>query len=218
LKVEGSYEDAARQEMQALETYDNFCWLLSEIRQVLEPLTACNRIQVPRQAQDTLLTAIELLATLPDEKLTAFTQKLHSHQEELLAPLLWLHQTLAPWRKHLPPELEAWIVASRENDLDRQEHIPPHWRKTAGAIWDALALFHRSSSMAESLHSWLRPYLSIRRGIPGWLLPLLQLFWNHHVFARGKRAGQSPMQLAGVEAAPSLAAVFENLLANPSPA
>jgi len=96
------------------------------------------------------------------------------------------------------------------------EDFPPQWRKTATAIWDALSLFHRSSSLAESLHSWLRPYLSIHRGMPDWLLPLLQLFWNHHIFTRGKRAGQSPLQLAGVEKVPSLASVFGNLFSEPN--
>jgi hypothetical protein len=79
------------------------------------------------------------------------------------------------------------------------------------SVWDTLSLFHRSSSLAESLHSWLRPYLQIHRGMPVWLLPLLQLFWNHHTFQRGKRAGSSPLELAGVQDAPSLAAVLDQL-------
>jgi hypothetical protein len=74
-----------------------------------------------------------------------------------------------------------------------------------------LGLFHRSSSLAESLHSWLRPYLQIHRGMPKWLLPLLQLFWNHHEFERGKRAGSSPLELAGVKDAPSLKRVLDQL-------
>jgi len=45
-----------------------------------------------------------------------------------------------------------------------------------------------------------------------WLLPLLQLFWNHHEFERGKRAGHSSLELAGVEDAPSLAEVLGQLL------
>ncbi|MBE7470763.1 MAG: hypothetical protein HS114_16635 [Anaerolineales bacterium] len=57
---------------------------------------------------------------------------------------------------------------------------------------ETLGLFHRSSSLAESLHSWLRPHLQTHRGMPQWLLPLLQLFWNHHQFERGKRSGSSP--------------------------
>jgi len=47
--------------------------------------------------------------------------------------------------------------------------------------------------------------------MPKWLLPLLQLFWNHHKFERGKRAGSSPLKLAGVADAPSLAAVLDQL-------
>jgi hypothetical protein len=79
------------------------------------------------------------------------------------------------------------------------------------ALWDTLELFHRSSSLAESLHSWLRPYLQIHHGMPKWLSPLLQLFWNHHKFERGKRAGSRPLELAGVADAPSLVEVLSQL-------
>jgi hypothetical protein len=58
--------------------------------------------------------------------------------------------------------------------------------------------------------------LQIHRGMPKWLLPLLQLFWNHHQFERGKRAGSSPLELAGVEDVPSLAEVLDQLFC-PSP-
>ena len=218
LKVDLSAEEAGLLEAQALDTHDHFSWLLAEIRQSLEPITPDYRIQDPSLAGESIETAIELLKTLPGKKLADFAEKLTNHLEELLAPLVWLHQTLAPWRNPLPPDLEAWIVASRQHGLRRLKDIPPQWRKTATAIWDGLALFHRSSSLAESLHSWLRPYLSIHRGMPDWLLPLLQLFWNHHVFARGKRAGYSPLQLAGIEEVPELATVFDKLLADPGTA
>jgi len=79
-------------------------------------------------------------------------------------------------------------------------------------IWDIMGLFHRFSSLAESLHSWLRPYLPIHREMCRWLLPLLQLFWNHHPFERGKRAGHSPLELAGVADAPSLEEVLGRLV------
>jgi hypothetical protein len=218
LKVTLSAEDAAQKEEQALDTHDHFCWLLSEIRQALEPVSDAHRFQPPHQARDTLAAAIELLMTLPGEKLSAFAKQLSNHMEELLAPLVWLHETLAPWCNNLPPGLEAWMIASWRNGFQRLEDFPPPWQKTAAAIWEALALFHRSSSLAESLHSWLRPYLSIHRGMPDWLLPLLQLFWNHHVFSRGKRARHSPLQLAGFQNAPPLASVFDNLFANPASA
>jgi hypothetical protein len=211
LKVELTAEEAIQQESQAIATYDNFCWLLAEVRQALEPITEFHRLQVPYQSQQTLETAIELIQTLPDKSVVDFTQGLHDHLDELLAPLHWLHETLTPWCQNLPADLEAWILAYWRHGLQQLEIIPAQWQRTAAAIWEALALFHRSSSLAESLHSWLRPYLAIHRGMPNWLFPLLRLFWNHHVFSRGKRAGYSPLQLAGVEDAPSLANAFDNL-------
>ena len=72
--------------------------------------------------------------------------------------------------------------------------------------------FHRASSLAEALHSWLRSYLQVHRSRPQWLLSLLELFWNHHTFQRGKRAGQSPLQLAGVSDAPSLSQALDQVL------
>jgi len=55
----------------------------------------------------------------------------------------------------------------------------------------------------------LRPYLQIHRGMPQWLLPLLQWFWNHRPFQRGQRAGQSPLALAGVAEGLTLAEALE---------
>lgn len=215
LKVDLTTEEAYQQEAQAIATYDNFCWLLAEVRQALEPITKFHRLQDPHQSQQTLETASTLIQTLSDKNVSDFAQQLQDHLAELLAPLHWLYESLTPWRRNIPADLEAWILASWRNGLQNLETIPTQWQRTATAIWDALALFHRSSSLAESLHSWLRPYLSIHRGMPDWLFPLLQLFWNHHVFSRGKRTGKSPLQLAGVKHAPSLATAFDNLLANP---
>jgi hypothetical protein len=95
--------------------------------------------------------------------------------------------------------------------LNTDTDIPEVLSSVVHTVGDTLELFHRSSSLAESLHSWLCPYLQVHRGMPKWLLPLLQLFWNHHKFERGKRAGSSPLELAGVEGAPSLAAVLDQL-------
>ena len=211
LKVELSAEEAHQKENQAMATYDHFCWLLAEIQQALEPISHQHHLQIPQQAQATIATAIALMKTLPGKKIADFAQHLQDHLDALLAPLRWLYETLKPWCQKLPPNLEAWVLASWRNGFQQLESIPALWRRNAAAIWDALSLFHRSSSLAESLHSWLRPYLAIHRGMPDWLFPLLQLFWNHHVFSRGKRAGHSPLQLAGVENVPSLAGAFNNL-------
>ena len=173
LNVSLAAGEAAQIEYQAIETYDNLCFLMSQIRQALEPITSQFRYQSPLRAPETLAAAIELMETWPGKKLSAFFKQLSSHLWELLAPLVWLQETLMPWRKKLPSKLEAWIIASWQLALCQLEDFPPVWRNTASAIWDTLALFHRCSSLAESLHSCLRPYLSIHRDMPDWLLSLL---------------------------------------------
>ncbi|MBE7470243.1 MAG: hypothetical protein HS114_14020 [Anaerolineales bacterium] len=76
-------------------------------------------------------------------------------------------------------------------NLNLETDLPAALRSIVPPVWETLGLFHRSSSLAESLHSWLRPTYRLIK-MPQWLLPLLQLFWNHHQFERGKRSGSSP--------------------------
>lgn len=134
---------------------------------------------------------------------------------ELLAPLEWLEQQLTPVLNGLDADSQAFIIWAGQYrqalQLDIDTDIPETLRPAMRTVRDILELFHRSSSLAESLHSWLRPYLQIHRGMPKWLLPLLQLFWNHHEFERGKRAGNTPLELAGVTDGPSLATVLTRL-------
>ena len=215
LKVTVPLVEAVAQEAQAIQTYDLFVWLLGEVRQALEPLSARGGLTAVTTARSTVETALALLATLPQEVIQALVQQLHTHLEALLAPLAWLEQTLAPYRQNLDPATETLILWGWQHRqalaLTPGDGFPAHLQATVQAFWTALSFFHRSSSLAESLHSWLRPYLALHRGMPQWLLPLLQLVWNHHPFSRGKRAGSTPLQLAGVTDAPTLAEALNQL-------
>lgn len=215
LKVKVLLPQAEAQETQAITTFDAWEWLLGEIRQALEPLTPDYRIVSVAEAQATLEAALALLRELDHSAITAFAEDLQKQIPELLAPLAWLEQQLAPVFADLDAATQTFIIWAWQQRqalrLDLDTDIPADLRAMIRAVGDILALFHRSSSLAESLHSWLRPYLQIHRGMPQWLLPLLQLFWNHHEFARGQRAGSSPLKLAGVTDAPSLRAVLDQL-------
>jgi hypothetical protein len=208
-------------EQHAIDLFDTWCWLLEEVRQCLEPITLKGQIQCLQLAQETLETAILLMSTLAHREISDFAAKLLEYQSDLLAPLIWLSDTLKPWRDNLNPTDEAFIIWTW---LNRQDlHItldngdwPTGLHPVLVAFWQALTLFHRSSSLAESLHCWLRPYLQIHRGMPQWLFPLLQLFWNHHIFSRGKRSGDSPLALAGVPDPPSLFQAFDALFTVPA--
>jgi len=215
LKIKVPLPQAELEEAKAVETFDNWCWLLSEIRQALEPITPAYRIVSVAETQGALETALELLKELNHPDITAFADDLQEKITELIAPLEWLEQQLTPVLKNLDAATQAFIIWAWQHrhalNLNIDTDVSEALRSVVHTVWDTLGLFHRSSSLAESLHSWLRPYLQIHRGMPKWLLPLLQLYWNHHRFERGKRAGSSPLELAGVQDAPSLAKVLDQL-------
>ena len=215
LKVKLALPEAEVQEDQAIQHLDDWEWLLTEIRQALEPFDWQGRMASAQQARQTIVTALELLETLNNPTIRDFTEPFAKKLDELLAPLEWLEQALAPWREGLTPENEKLIIWAwqhqKELEIPFDQVLPAPWQDTVSAFWNALSLFHRSSSLAESLHSWLRPYLQVHRGMPQWLLPLLQLVWNHHRFQRGKRQGKSPLEWAGIEYPPSLSELFDQL-------
>jgi hypothetical protein len=203
------------EEAQALETCDTWSWLLAEVRQALEPITPTHHLVSGAKTKATVETALGLLKELGHADITAFADDLQQKLPELLAPLEWLEQQLAPVLNLLEADTHAFVLWTWQHrqalDLNLDPDFSEALRSVVPAVWETLGLFHRSSSLAESLHSWLRPHLQIHRGMPQWLLPLLQLFWNHHQFERGKRAGHSPLELAGVPDAPSLAEVLDQL-------
>lgn len=215
LKIKVPLPQAEIEEARAIEVFDNWCWLLGEIRQALEPLAPAGRVVSVAEVKATGETAVELLKELGHPDITAFADDLQEKMPELLAPLEWLEQHLRPLLQGLDEETQAFILWAWQHrqdlHLDIAADFPGALQPIVRAVWEVLSLFHRSSSLAESLHSWLRPYLQIHRGMPKWLLPLLQLYWNLHRFERGKRAGSSPLELAGVEDAPSLAEVLDQL-------
>jgi hypothetical protein len=215
LKVKVPLPQAETEETKAVQLFDNWGWLLSEVRLALEPITPTYGLVSVAETKATVETALELLKALNQPDITAFADDLQAKIPELLAPLEWLAQQLTPVLKELDAETQTFIIWTWQHrqalNLNLDTDLSEELGTVVRSVWDTLSLFHRSSSLAEALHSWLRPYLQIHRGMPQWLLPLLQLFWNHHTFQRGKRAGSSPLELAGVQDAPSLAAVLDQL-------
>lgn len=202
LKVIKSVPEAERQEEESMERYDLFVWLCEEIRQSLEPWTSEYILTSSTQSRQTLETAIELMKELGSIKVKEYASDLKRHLEELLSPLLWLEGKLSCCRVGLDSGMESTIIWSykhrHELGIDDSsegcfEGFPLDIRPVVQSFWAALRLFHRSSSIAESLHSWLRPYFVMHRVIPEWLTPLLQIYWNHHTFQRGKRKGKNPL-------------------------
>lgn len=216
-----SLEEAESALIDSIELYDNWTWLLKSARLALEPITVTGQIASAESARQTIYAAAQLMTELGRADISAFADGLIDKLPKLLSPLIWLEDTLADLRVGLQPEIEAFIthlwLHRLEHKLSVEEIFPPALQPTAKAFWQALSRFHRSSSLAESFHSWLRPFLAIHRSLPEWLSALLQLFWNHHTFSRGKRAGQSPLEIAIDVDVPSLAEAIDSILGSSQP-
>jgi len=210
LKATPPVPETTQQQDLAIELFDLWTWLLSEVRFALEPVHGY-RINDSTTARETLVVASDLMQQLDHSDITAFAASLLRNLDVLLDPLRWLEQQVAACQQTLGPDDEALIMyACRCPDVAVDDlPVPLHF--AAQVYQQALALFHRASSHAESFHSWLRPYLDIHRTLPNWLLPLATLFWNHHEFQRGKRAGHSPVALAGIDDPPSLLTVLRQV-------
>ena len=220
LKASLAYPLAAQAADQAMHTFDLWTWLWDELRQALQPVQAAGRLVSAHQARQTLTLIIAWLQDLQVSRATSFAKNLAHLMDLLLAPFETLEQRLAPLRTNLDPHTETfllWAWFHRQSlDLHIERDLPLALQPTALAFWQALNHFHRTSCLAECLHSWLRPFLVLHRGMPDWLLPLLQFFWNHHLFQRGKRRGQNPLALAGIPAQLDPASWINPLLALPN--
>ena len=209
--------EAEAAESAAVATLELWLWLLGEIRLALEPITPTGQIADAALAQETIGIATTLLRQLERDDVTAFADKIDKHLAALVSPLAQLESHLAEARSTLSPDDETLItwLWQHQSELDSDSAwfawLPETLQPLADRFGQALRLFHRASSLAESIHAWIRPYLQVHRGMPKWLAPLLQLFWNHHRFQRGKRAGATPAELAGMSDTPSLADLFANL-------
>jgi hypothetical protein len=105
-----------------------------------------------------------------------------------------------------------WVLAKRLRHSARAEarraylkarlicllHYREDYDGASRRVFDLLDGTMRGSSLAECVNSLLRPYAQIMRGLGDRFLPLFQFYRNAHVFERGKRAGSSPFQLAGI--------------------
>lgn len=201
-------EEAQSQAEMAHQQSRVFAWLLDELCQTLRSTQPNGTLRDPAITAEEFDLLVEWMDSLSDPDVRGFAHNLQRLRDQLLAPLQELTRILAPWRAKVDPEWEALILWAYQHRLSAhiqlEQDFPPALWDTVRAFWDALAHLHRASSHVEALHSWLRPFLALHRSRPNWLLALLQGFWNHHTFQRGKRQGHSPLDLAGLEAASSL--------------
>jgi hypothetical protein len=81
--------------------------------------------------------------------------------------------------------------------------LPASWRAAARVLLHAWESAVRASSAVENWHSIVRPHLAVHRTLSAGMLALLAVWHNHRVFTRGVHQGHSPLQLSGMDDAPT---------------
>jgi hypothetical protein len=220
MKPKMELAQALTEESSAIALHDQWNWLLQQTRQALGPCTPENTLQPSKNARSTILVAAELFKTLNHADITAFAEHLLEKLDELVAPLEWLEAALTPLLSKMTTQQQSFLLWSWQNrpiqNLEIECNFPAHLHSLVSTCCTILGTFHRSSGLAESLHSWMRPHLHAHRGMPNWLLPMLQMIWNHHTFQRGKRRGKSPLGWANIADMLGLDQVFDLLAARVS--
>jgi hypothetical protein len=185
------------------------------------------RLRTKEEARGMLARALETLSRVGDAQLDTWREKVEAHQEELLAFVDQLHETLsttplegvedkdrATSLRHL---VLSEILLSRQRQQTADEPVVaayaqiwqkiarlgdlqkhyPAWRE---AIAACLYRPRRSSSLVETVNSPLRTLQQIHRNLSQPLLDLYALRYNMTPFGNGRRRrGCSPYQRLGVD-------------------
>jgi hypothetical protein len=202
--------------------YDDFQTLKGWVGEALEAVElSSGRVRSREECLAELRAVTGLMRTLQVEAVS----KLADHLDEVGPTLLGYADRLLALMSGLAVELgeegvrrlcrewRLWRELGKVRGPQRQERRREasrarilallHWgRRYAAARARVTGLLEgvmRGSSLAECVNSWLRPYADLMKGLKERFLPLFVLYRNSHAFERGKRAGHSPLELAGIE-------------------
>ncbi len=205
---------------EAMARADGAATVLAAVREALRPVVAADgRVRTAAEVGGDLETAADLLRAAGGRATEAATLLEH-RAVGLTAYLTDLDQALAAPRAVLPPDTIAFVAWAwrhqRAFDLRDAAEAWPADPTAARWVWAALDGAVRASSMVENLNSALDPHRAAHRGLPWPILAVWRVYRNHHVFARGKRAGHSPLDLAGLPAPHWLDALGYGRLTSPA--
>jgi hypothetical protein len=215
------YQRAREQTKLDIERYESLRLLAVWVREALDPIEASTgRIRDQRECLEELSAATELMRGLKVPAARKLADYLDSAGPGLLTYLERLKELVGGMIAELGEEgvqllCREWQMergldrgqAERKEDRLRDYlrahllsllywgHGYPGARKR---VADLLGSILRGTSLVECVNSLLRPYAELRRSLGQPFLDLFTLYRNAHVFRRGKRAGASPFQLAGI--------------------
>ncbi|MCP4167715.1 MAG: hypothetical protein GY759_17745, partial [Chloroflexi bacterium] len=174
-------------------------WLLTKTLTALEAIDhprVQRWVKTLRRHQDQLLTYLDWLSASLQPYQIELAQHLNAPEEQkrfmrLVARCWRLRQGVINGHKGFRSPLEL-----AQQDLDALLASAPHLSSCADCLTKLLDAAARSSSMIENINGLLKQFLHNRRAFRNSdtlqnYLNLFTLWYNTHLFARGKRKGQT---------------------------
>ena len=197
-----SAQRAIQETEEAIRRADGAAIVLTAVREALRPVERrSGRPRRPEESKADLEAAAALLREVGGRAAEMATI-LEQRGDRLVAYLVELEAALAGLRERLGEEvvsLLGWAWRHREGlGLADAGEAWPQDPEVARQVWAALDGAVRATGMAENLNSVLAFHRATHRGLPDNVLAVFEVYRNHRVFPRGKRAGHSPFELMGL--------------------
>ncbi len=210
-----AWETAHQKMEEAISLYEDVHFLAEELYGLVTPVGPDGVPRSRAAVQGDLEALLVLLEEIPGAKVQELRTRLAKQQEHLLGFWEDWEDGLAHLRELLPHEeilqallLEYFLGRRKQTQATQaaltkakaflETHLGEHaplLREQVAWILDGLV---RSSALVETANSWLRPYLSTRKGASQGFLDLIRLYRNTRTYRRGKRKGHSPFELLGL--------------------
>ena len=209
---------------QAIERYDTFHQVALQVQEALEFINLeTGEVRSPAWVRENISQAMKAMSTIKHWAVRRVASRLRNQLEGLIVYFDHLSQEMKAigqllgerclrllsriWRyerdlakKSLAFfERESLVAAYRECLQETQRELKARFKKAKELVSKWLDGVVRGSSLAECINSFLRPYLARRKHTDQGCLDLFMARHNTRRFRQGKRAGHSPLELAGVQ-------------------
>lgn len=214
------YEEAQEAAEQAIEKYDNFCYLYHCIITELRPFRSNGKLRCRKVAEDTIQTALDLLKASGKKKIIKIVQKIRRTMPNLLNYFDVASKVVAKlkglpvdenalsslclaWQWH-KGKIKAKKAARRKMCNDQEQlclefavgYLQDDYEALKEHIYDELNSIVQSSALVECINSIIRPYLDTCKGqVTQEALNLIMFYHNHRRYVAGERKGKTPVEI-----------------------
>lgn len=214
------YEEAKKKADEAIEFYENFCYLYRCIINELKPFDSSGNLHDRQQAEENIKAGLILIESLENKKINKAINKVKRTLPELLnyfdtAQVITSELEKLPiGQKALRALCLAWqwnkakIKAKDTNrrwwsaDQERfclefaEGYLQEDYDVVKEQIYKELDKIVQSSALVECINSIIRPYLNNAKGnVTQEALNLIMFYHNHRRYKAGKRKGKTPMEI-----------------------